>query len=314
MDCSHLTFNEALRRISLLENTVDHLSAQLAESQAELGRLRDVRRLTIGETIRLALLRDLPVLRARYPEGVALRHLVEHFGFEKAITRLTISEMVRAGAVRWAKVKGSTEMILLLPGEEPPSGPQSIRLTRSHARTLDLLRQRAEDGVVRLSMNALAAETGIHASTLNYNVACLLRAERLFLVERGIGGRGSVYTFERPADPLTASPSLQRRIGEVVPYARFQQPMTTGTPLLVAPQETPTTRVPAICSGPRIPDNMKIEKRRAAVVPRATVTSRLLGDPTFARWDEPVAAPAPRGADSDGAWLQREFARLNDLD
>jgi hypothetical protein len=218
----HRAFVEAKRRAGLLETTVEHLTAQLAEAKDALARLGEVHRLSIGETIRLNLARDMPRLRARHPEGVLLCHLVEHFGFEKAIIRLTLTEMAREGRVRWVPIKGRHELSLLLPGEEAPVGLPPP-LTASRQRTLDLLLQHAEGSLVGVSMRDLARGTGNHPSTFNYDIQCLLRDKRLFLVERGQAGRPSVYAFEPPEKPLALTPSQERWVGEGPRYPRVRK-------------------------------------------------------------------------------------------
>ena len=205
---------DATRRVGLLENTVDHLNAELRGREGCAGpSSRRAQPNDRRKPSRLNLLRDLPVLRERHPEGVLLRHLVEHFGFEKAIIRLTTTAMARDGLIRWAHVKGMHEMVLTIPGEEAPVVPVT---TASCQRTLELLRAHAEGDLIQVSMRTLAAETGITRAPW----ATMWRAPesadgRLFLVQQGRAGRPSGYSFAAVPVPLQLSPSLRRQLGEL---------------------------------------------------------------------------------------------------
>ena len=315
---------EAKRRIGQLEHVVDHRATELANVREELSRLKEVRRLTMGEAIRLNLVRDLPALRERHPDGVLIRHLVAHFGSEKAIIRLTLTKMAREGTVRWQRLRGQHEMVLMLPGEEAPTGAGAVGLSASARRTLELLREHADGEIVRVSPRTLGAETGQHPSTLNYQIACLIRAERLWLVERGEAGRPSVYSFERPEAPLAVCPSLSRQMEDMPSAPRVRKPKTAPKPNPQPPTATrPVVIVPqmrenpvigrSLRPAPRIADDMRIELRRPVARPRADVTSRLMGDPTFQRFEAPGSARPTETLDADGAWLESEMAKMANL-
>lgn len=171
------------RRVTDLEEMVERLSSIMNDRP---------RQVFMTDVIRWRVPRDLPEMMREFPRGPTARDIARRYNLSQAITIAGLRELAEKGKIQWTRLKRSSKWVVLPPGHTAPDAP----ISSAQQRLLDGLKKIAGGGrTVTVGQREVARALSVHPSTVQYQIKCLIDAERLVLEKVGEEYEPSTYRF-----------------------------------------------------------------------------------------------------------------------